>query len=48
VQADPLFVNEAAGDVRLQNASPAINVGRILAGIPYLGLAPDLGAHELR
>jgi uncharacterized protein YjdB len=47
-QLDPLFVNMAARDVRLQSGSPAIDAGRVIAGIPYLGLAPDLGAHELR
>jgi uncharacterized protein YjdB len=48
LQVNPLFVNEAAGNVQLQSLSPAINFGRIIAGIPYLGIAPDLGAHELR
>jgi hypothetical protein len=48
LQINPLFMNETADNVVLQTTSPAINVGRILSGIPYLGLAPDLGAHELR
>jgi uncharacterized protein YjdB len=48
LQLDPLFVSEAADNVTLQTLSPAIDVGRILTGIPYLGIAPDLGAHELR
>ena len=48
LQVDPLFVNETADNVLLQSTSPAINAGRILPGIPYLGIAPDLGAHELR
>jgi uncharacterized protein YjdB len=46
LQADPLFVNEAVGDVHLLSGSAAINVGRIIAGIPYLGVAPDIGAYE--
>jgi len=41
-------VNESIGDVRLQNTSPAIDAGIIISGVPYLGLFPDLGAHELR
>jgi hypothetical protein len=48
LQIDPLFVNETADNVLLQTISPAIDVGRILTGIPYLGIAPDLGAHEMR
>lgn len=54
---NPLFVNAAAGDFRLQNASPAINSGRTttFAGLPqfdivgnprWIGPAPDRGAHE--
>jgi len=46
LQADPLFVNEAVGDVHLLAGSAAIDAGRIIAGIPYLGIAPDLGAYE--
>jgi len=48
LQLNPLFVNETADNVLLQTLSPAIDVGRILTGIPYLGIAPDLGAHEAR
>lgn len=55
--ANPLFVNAAANDFRLQNASPAINSGRTttylgvpqydIAGNPrYVGPAPDRGAYE--
>jgi hypothetical protein len=48
LQVNPLFVNETADNVTLQTLSPAIDVGRILSGIPYLGIGADLGAHELR
>lgn len=54
--ANPLFVDAAAGNYRLQGASPAINSGRIdanlvaqrdLDGNPrWFGQAPDRGAFE--
>lgn len=46
---DPLFVNRAALDFRLQAQSPARDAGRPLQGITdgYLGSAPDIGAYEL-
>ncbi|MEX2156222.1 MAG: Ig-like domain-containing protein [Gemmatimonadales bacterium] len=48
LQLNPLFVNEASDNVQLQSGSPMIDMGRILSGISYLGLAPDLGRYELR
>jgi parallel beta helix pectate lyase-like protein len=48
-QANPLFLNAAGADVRLQSTSPAIDAGVIVVpGILYLGNAPDLGAREGR
>ena len=45
--SDPLFVNPAAGDFRLQSTSPCIDRGTPV-GLPYLGAAPDLGAQEFQ
>jgi len=45
VAADPKFINGAAHNYQLQNSSPALNAG-INVGLPYIGLAPDLGALE--
>jgi hypothetical protein len=39
-------VDAAAKDFRLISKSPAIDKG-IHVGLPYAGLAPDLGAFEL-
>lgn len=55
--SNPLFVNPAAGDYRLQVASPAVNSGRTApqGGLPqydiaglarWVGVAPDRGAYE--
>jgi hypothetical protein len=45
VGTEPLFLNAPAKDFRLMSNSPAIDRG-IPVGIPYQGLAPDLGAFE--
>jgi len=45
VTTDPLFVNEAGNDFRLQAASDCIDAG-INKGLPYYGSAPDLGRYE--
>ena len=48
VQADPLFVDPEAGDLRLRADSPCIDRGQALPNIndSYLGSAPDMGAFE--
>jgi hypothetical protein len=45
ISVDPQFVDAAAPDVHLQPGSPCIDAG-IDVGLPYLGLAPDMGAFE--
>ena len=42
---DPLFVNEATNDYRLQALSSAVNAG-VDVGAPFFESAPDLGAFE--
>jgi hypothetical protein len=42
---DPLFVDPANGHFRLTSGSPAVDTGMDV-GLPYLGIAPDLGAFE--
>ncbi len=57
LNVDPLFQNAAAGDFRLQAASPAVNTGRLLSlfvmpdqdldgGQRFIGSAPDRGPFE--
>ena len=45
---NPLFVDTASYNFRLQAASPAINKGVVIPGITdgYIGSAPDIGAYE--
>jgi hypothetical protein len=42
---DPQFVDATAPDVHLQPGSPCIDAG-VDVGLPYVGLAPDMGAFE--
>ncbi len=45
---NPLFVNPAAYNFRLQAASPAVDAGVVISGITegYVGPSPDIGAYE--
>ena len=45
ISADPNFVNPMEGDFHLQRGSPCIDAGTDV-GLPYVGLAPDMGAFE--
>jgi hypothetical protein len=45
ISVDPQFVDATTPDVHLQPGSPCIDAG-IDVGLPYLGLAPDMGASE--
>jgi len=47
LHADPIFVNSAAGDYRLQAGSVLIDAGEDL-GLPFTGDAPDIGAIEYK
>jgi hypothetical protein len=42
---DPLFVDANSGEFHLQAGSPAIDAGTNV-GLPYNGVAPDIGAYE--
>lgn len=45
LQSDPMWVGAATGNFNLASGSPCINAG-VNVGLPYKGLAPDLGAIE--
>jgi parallel beta helix pectate lyase-like protein len=45
-ETDPMFTDEANRVFTLRTGSPAIDRGLVIPGVPYLGLAPDLGAFE--
>ncbi|MBI2843421.1 MAG: right-handed parallel beta-helix repeat-containing protein [Armatimonadetes bacterium] len=45
ISADPMFVNPSSQDYHLQSGSPAIDTGAYV-GLPFTGIAPDLGAYE--
>jgi hypothetical protein len=45
ISLDPMFVDPSLPDVRLNANSPCIDAGVDL-GLPFLGLAPDIGAFE--
>ncbi len=45
INADPLFVDLAGGDYHLSNGSPCIDAGTD-TGLPYKGIAPDMGVWE--
>ncbi|MBN2290529.1 MAG: right-handed parallel beta-helix repeat-containing protein [Candidatus Glassbacteria bacterium] len=47
-QADPCFVGQESGDLRLRADSPCIDSAELLPNIndSYLGQAPDMGAYE--
>ncbi|MBI2842241.1 MAG: carboxypeptidase regulatory-like domain-containing protein [Armatimonadetes bacterium] len=43
--ADPLFVDAGNRDYRTQDGSPAIDAG-VDVGLPFVGVAPDIGWYE--
>ena len=45
LSVDPLYVDQASGNLMLRSVSPVIDKG-INVGLPYTGTAPDLGAFE--
>ena len=47
-ERDPLLVSPGTGNFKLGSSSPAIDAGRVIQGLTFLGAAPDLGANELR
>ncbi len=46
INEDPLFVDATNGDFHLQETSTCIDAGTDI-GLPYFGVAPDLGCYEL-
>jgi hypothetical protein len=53
INADPLFIDQVNGNLRLQSSSPAIDKGVVIANFndadsvwPYRGAAPDIGYFE--
>lgn len=46
ISVDPLFVNSTSYNFNLNAISPSVNTG-LIVGLPYFGLAPDMGAYEL-
>jgi hypothetical protein len=47
IETDPLFMDAAGGDYRLQGGSPLIDAG-VNVGLAFEGSAPDIGARETR
>jgi hypothetical protein len=45
IEENPLFVDASNGNYHLQISSPCIDAG-IDIGLPFLGLAPDMGCFE--
>ncbi len=45
IETDPLFVDQNNGDFHLQEGSPCIDAGTDI-GLPFIGLAPDMGCFE--
>jgi hypothetical protein len=43
---DPAFTSYLTGDYRLNAGSPVIDKGTVIAGLTYVGAAPDMGALE--
>lgn len=46
LEVNPLFINESLLDFHLSSQSPAIDKGNTIVGMPYKGIAPDIGIYE--